>query len=343
MAITLSELRTEVLSRLGDSTRTIWSRAEINSYLEEGYNQLAIDSRPFWDVAFLEDTPYTGNYNGSWEKDYFDSDEVIYSQFNKTGGDWEDDYDDDSLGLRPCNHTSAWEWDYITTEFFDPVVTLPTNFYQVERAVWDNKRILPSTAIELESDPNYETTEGDVIAYRMEMDGINKLRKYRRPSSTSDEYAVTGTWGILRDPSDITSDTPTGTWGAVRRITGEYATGTWGLVRRVQKQTDNLKIEYFRRGNTVSDDDDEYEFPDVYVKYVRHYCMWKCYARDGAGQDLELAGHYKQRYDVGVLRIERRKSSIASQVTLKMGGPSPRRHRPPRPRRPWEFGQIVRH
>lgn len=48
MARTLLQTRTDVLAYLGDSSSAIWSTAEIDSYIKEGYDDLCMRSGALW-------------------------------------------------------------------------------------------------------------------------------------------------------------------------------------------------------------------------------------------------------------------------------------------------------
>ena len=55
MAKTLTEISNEILRRLGDEAEDVWTLAEIQAYLIEGYDLLAIMSKWFWDRSELDD------------------------------------------------------------------------------------------------------------------------------------------------------------------------------------------------------------------------------------------------------------------------------------------------
>jgi len=334
----LATVRNQILRRLGDTDLKVWTAAEIESYVKEGYNELAIRTRCFWDYAFMEDLAYTANYNQSWEKSYLT---IAYDQFTRTES-WEDAYIND--GLIPGNHTAAWERPYLTKNYVSALSELPDNLYEIERAVWDNQRIIPLTTSEIEAaDSRYETTEGDVIGYTMGKDGLRKLRKYHKPSEVSDSYTVTGNWGLLRSPGDLSSDTPVGTWGVMRRISGQQITGgPWGIPRATANESQNMKIEFFRRGNALTSAASELELPEVYVKYVQHFAQWKALERKGAGQDPDLAEHYRLRFETGVQRIRHRVEAVRKFRVGRMGGALSRGGPPPKPRLPWQYGKVVR-
>lgn len=58
----LAWLVTEVLTRLGDTDQTVWSSAEIESYLKEGYDEMAYRTAAFWDTAYLDDVLSQATY-----------------------------------------------------------------------------------------------------------------------------------------------------------------------------------------------------------------------------------------------------------------------------------------
>jgi hypothetical protein len=341
MSKTLHDTIDAVLYRLGDTSKTIWSEAEVESYLKEAYDDLAIKSLCFWDHSSItEEVPNTSNYTAKWEVPYFETGDVRYSRFSVTA-QFEDDYDDEEL--EPGNHTSAWEWEYLTVNYINALVDVPEKMYQIERAISNNKRIEPVTKRQLEADGRYEFTEGPVEAYAMQYDGLRKLRKYRKPTAI-DIFTVTGMWGLLRDASDATDASVTGTWG-VPRIMGGVQPSTefdgWGIPRRVYKST-ATRIEYFRRGKELVSITDEFEFPDMYVKYLRHYAMSKALGRDGSGQDSALAEHYMARYLSGISRLSSRKSVQKSQKIGRIGDGNRVSGRPPKPVLPSNYGRMSR-
>lgn len=55
MATTLSELRTDVLLRLGDIEQSIWKEAEINGFIREGYDRFTFLTKILWKQDPLPD------------------------------------------------------------------------------------------------------------------------------------------------------------------------------------------------------------------------------------------------------------------------------------------------
>lgn len=65
MARTLTQTRTDVLAYLGDSASAIWSTAEIDQYIKEGYDDLCIKTGILWIKAApagLQPVAGTGTY-----------------------------------------------------------------------------------------------------------------------------------------------------------------------------------------------------------------------------------------------------------------------------------------
>ena len=113
-----------------------------------------------------------------------------------------------------------------------------------------------------------------------------------------------------------------------------------GTIRyfRVPSATDSLiSIEYQRRGAALSSGSVELELPDRYVDYVTWFAMGRALERDGTGQDIDLANHFKERYAAGLTRIKRRKSAAQSARAGSFGG-GQRPQGPPIPRWPWNYG-----
>lgn len=237
MAETLSTVRTAVLRRLGDSTNVIWSNAEINRYIQEGYDRLLFSTQMLWKRAYSDDVDGTATY------------------------------------------------------------ALPTDLQSVDRVMWNWRRIDAVTTRELiQADSAYRTTEGPVEAYSIEDDGVLTIRKYPVPSQTP-------------------------TAGA---------------------DTNNTRVEYFARGAALSVDGSTFEIPDRYVKYIRHFAMFRALERKGDGQDLELAQHWGQRFEQGQQRIRERMARVERTRIRVLSGDRGSGGPPPRPRLPVDFGTVVK-
>jgi len=342
----LSSVASDVLKRLGDTSEKIWSTTEVRNYLQEGYDQLAMQSLCFWSQAYLDDKLTTGNFTSDFESDWFDGGDVRYRRFAYTcllDADWVAEGD---LDYGPTNHTAGWEGlTYITEAYYVALEDLPDDLYEIERSTWNYARIEPLRSVELElNDSRYQLNNGEVLGYAQDKDGLGKFRKWRIPSAAADTYMITDPCrGILRNPSDISTETVHGSWGIPRRIPTQPAVAEtwWGLPRRPFKDGHNTKVEYFSRGKTLNTDQ-PFDLPDRYVKYVRHYALWKALERNGPGQDIKLGQHWKGRFDDGVARMIRRRQSLTSNRQRVLGDTLLPFGPPPRPKYPWNYGQVVR-
>lgn len=287
MTVSLEDIRGDVAYQLSDTGGAIWTSAEIEEYVKQGYDDLLMKTCVLWETAYLED---------------------------ETG---------------------------VAT------ATVPADLYEIDRASWNYRRLDPVSSSQLEKiDSRYHLTAGEVIGYLQDKDGLRTFRKYRVPAQDADEYAVNGSWGAARAVSDISNETVTGSWGAPRQISGQHpisgesllANKFWGLPRRFYKELRNTRIEYARRGQALSQAEAQIELPDRYGKYLRWFAMWKALDRPGKGQDLKLAEHFKERWDVAVKRLNSRKQAISANRERRMGGGGQVLGRPPRPRWPWNYG-----
>jgi hypothetical protein len=347
VSTTLASVRTELAQRLGDASHVIWPEADLDDYIKEGYNLLVKETGCLWATDVLPDygTAMTHTGNGGWELDYFPADFMVGEccQFTSL---FERDYLDNAFG--PASHTQHWEQngDYVLTDYVSGVVDLPEDVLQIERATWNTKRITPLRSSDVEfDDRRYELNTGIVEGYMQDKDGLGKFRKYRVPSSPYDPYDVDAdsTTGILITVSDLTSDTPLFEWGDLVQIPNQHAFGDpWGVIVGVYTEPLAVRIEYQRRGAELGDDQD-FEIPDRYVMYVRHWAQYRCLEREGKGQELELAAHFKSRFEEGVARMLKRKAAMGYQKVQVLGGGGRtiiRKDR--RARLPWQYGTVVR-
>lgn len=348
MAKTLESVRNEVLGRLGDAQETIWSGTEVDVYLLEGYDLLAILTGCFFDQAYLEDRLTTANITAEWEKEFLPTGFLLTGVFSYTTVVDRDFAFPGTIDLGPTSLNHVWESAYLPTgmSYYKGTDTLPESCYQIERSTWNNQRLEPIASTEAEIyDSRYWIQNGEVIGYLMDKDGLRVFRKWRVPAVAADAYTTTGNFGILRDPSDISGDEVIGSWGCPRRLPGQGPigdSGGWGIPRRCYQDIHNTRIEFSRRGRPIEDQDDTFELPDRYVKYVRNYALWKALERDGDGQDLEFAGHWKMRWDAGIARMLARKNKLAANQRKELQGRDlVVNRRPPLARLPWQYGKVV--
>jgi hypothetical protein len=346
--VTLDDLRRDVLYRLGDATASVWTREEIERYLEQGYLELATAGRPFWDQTFLENLPAGFSQNAVCDTDDADffygianytcvDERRLLDELHRTG--W-------ANHTCPDEATDAWLTSCGASADIPATSEVPELVIGLERATWDTTTITAlSPATLAQDDTRYQITAGEVFGYTWRQDGARTFRKVRAPAAQAASYACQGSWGILRSTADITATATTGSRGVPRRIPTQHPIGVsqWGLPRRVYQDGCNVKIEHWRTGRPL-DDAEGSELPPRYTAYLRDYAQAKALSRVGPGQDNILAKHYWARWVRGLGRLERRRVYLQRPRVGILGGGASQTggRRPPRPQLPWSFGRTLR-
>ena len=191
MSVFLSNLREGLAARLGDASAAIWTAAELDGYLREGYDDLTQRTGCLWATDVLPDYAMAFCYTAEWESGYWGSGWAISSLGNFTAT-WERDYLDNARG--PANHSHHWEFNggYVSWEtLVSALDDLPVNLQEVERATWNTRSIeaLSSRYLETE-DGRYELNRGAVEGYTQDKDGLNRFRKWRVPSAPYVPYST---------------------------------------------------------------------------------------------------------------------------------------------------------
>lgn len=345
------------LRRLGDLGGTVWSLTEAEGHVQRGYDDLGTQFRVFWDQVYLENLPRGFSHTETWEQVYIDRNPGLfdYGQANYTMDDERGMFGtdrDERTQVGPANHTSPFEAtdgllsDAGASTAISATTDVPKTLTAIERVTWDDQTteaLRPRTQSRLDS--RYELTKGEVYGFMWQKDGIRTLRKVRVPAESCATYTITGGFGILRKPTDISGDTVTGTWGVPRRIPGMHPIGTesFGFPRRPYQETRNVRVEHYRRGRVLDNHVDECELPTRYALYLRDYACWQLLNRKGPGQDVQLAAHFKARWDRGITRLQSRITRMNRERAGVLGdrnrlGVAP----PPTPSLPWNYGQVVR-
>jgi hypothetical protein len=348
--VTVVSLCDTLQRQLGQVTANpLWSTDELEEYITEGYNALVMTTGCLWATDVAPDSAYAFNYTSRFESDYFVGGDVV-SGLAQFTSECERDFNDNGSG--PANHNFHWEHNHAhTTDAELPTEIsalhdLPENLYDIERAVWQTRRIAAERSRHFEGDDHrYELSKGPVDAYLQDKDGLRRLRKWRVPAAPYDPYDVdedSEEYGILVSIADteIDDDTPQGAQsGDFVQVAGQHMMGDpWGVIVAIYKETANMRYEYRRRG---TGDCTELEIPARYQTYVRHYAQARALEREGDGQDLELAAHYQARYEAGVARMLKRRSSMHYQQKYVLGGGRRPETRPVL-RLPYSYGRAVR-
>jgi hypothetical protein len=106
--------------------------------------------------------------------------------------------------------------------------------------------------------------------------------------------------------------------------------------------TRNTRLDYFKRAPSLASDASVFTCPDWCLKHIRNWVMYKAYSQKSLGQDLKLAGHFRDRFSRAVARTVRRLGLVDNERVGVLGGAGEKPRAIPTPRLPWEFGKIVR-
>lgn len=350
--MTKARLRDDILARLGDADELIWTSAEVDGHLVEGYEQIANNLGVFYDWTYLENLPRGFSYTQPWERVLL----VAFGGFDYGCANFTAEFErgllDERRQFGPANHTSPFEaTDGLlaragaSTEI-PATADLPKTVTSVTRVTWDRRGLDAMEARRMaRADARYEVTKGEIYGYIWQKDGVRTLRKVRVPSAQSDAVTVNGSWGALRQTSDVSTESVTGTWGVPRRINGQHPIGPdqVGAPRRVFLEGKNVRVEHARQGRPMDSGTAICELPDRYALYLRDYVMAQCLGRRGPGQDMKLAAHFEQRWQRDLARIARRMQTVNAERVGVIGGDGrPSVSRPPRPSLPWQYGRTVR-
>jgi hypothetical protein len=248
------------------------------------------------------------------------------------------------------NHTSPCEIAHLSDAGASTAIPgtseLPTTLTEVDRATWDRRTMTALNLRDLQrKDTRYRITAGEVYGYVWQQDGVRTMRKVRVPSAMAHTFTIDGSWGLLREPDDISGDTVSGTWGIPRRIPTMHPMGAeaFGFPRRPYHEGLNVKVEHWRTPRPLEADTDVCELPDRYTIALRDFALWRCLSRQSAGQDLQTAGLFEQRWTRAVARIRRRVQAVNRDRVTQMGGaPSSLTGPPPVAKLPWNYPQRTR-
>jgi hypothetical protein len=348
---TVGALIDDVLDRLGDLEERIWTHDEVGVHLVNAQQQIASAQRVFFDWVFLENLPTGFSYTQPWELTYgyvtFD-----IGVANYTIADERRLLGDERLRLGPgwftcpIEATDGWLSSAHANTAIPATAELPKTLTALSRVTWDKRGIDAMTpSLMNRVDARYQITRGEVYGFMWQVDGIRTLRKIRVPSAQASTVTVTGSWGLLRRPTDLSTDPITGAWGSPRRIAGHHPLGafTFGAPRRPFLDGTNVRVEHFRHGRPLAATTDVCELPTRYARYLRDYAQARLLERAGPGQDVALAAHFDQRWARGLARIANRIDRVDRTRVAVLGGDG---HglttRPPRPSRPWPYGTEIR-
>jgi len=347
--MTRAQIAAETLKRLGDTAQQVWTSDEVDGHLLTAYRRLALEARLWPDWTYLENLPPGFSYTADWELPFvvFDWGLANYTLADERRLLTEADRIGPGWYTSPFEATGLYLTAAQAATEIPATATLPKSLTEIERGVWDGRGLDARTARHARLvDSRYELTRGEVFAYLHEAEGPRTLRKIRVPAAQAATFTVTGSWGSLRSPTDISGDTVTGTWGCPRRIAGQHPIGpdAFGLPRRCYRDGTNFRVEHWRHGRALTSPDVECELPERSEVALRDYAIGQCLNRASAGQDVQLAAYFLARWSRHLARLQKRRTSVERDRVGVFGAKSARipGRRPPVAQRPWQYGETVR-
>ena len=332
--VTLDAATTDVLDRLGDLDNKVWTRAEVKLYLQDGYDQFCTRTKVLFDTYVIENLPPVANWQTDLEK-YFAQQRsgwgITDEKFHYTDSSEQDNGVAGAVGgsySGPSGMTSPGDRDFAATVDGSaggvPTAvkggTLPQSVVRVARVAWNRVDLQGLTAARLRQiDPIWEDRTGDPQWFVHDSDGLFYLRVVPAANGGATYTAVDGSWGSLAytDDSTVTVVTrepdgyDTGGFGILVASDGFPSHGPWGTITRIHPDDDNIKVEVFRLGLPLTEH--PFELPFAYQKYVLYWAMSQLLRREGPGQDIALADHYAERFEMGVQNLARKRDRMANE------------------------------
>jgi hypothetical protein len=323
--ITLKQSADRVMRHLDDETGDVWSRDQIENFIQDGYDNLCREGELLFDMIMFDRQHYAGNHTRAFERDYMDG--PILGQFTFTKASDEEFLPPYMYAPRgPANHTAPFEYEYFDTsgEAASPTTLwyLPEGFTSVERVTHDWLRLKPDPARYLRLSRNIYTTEqGGVFSYSMDQDGLFAFRTVGVPVATAEAEEISGTYGGVRRITsyDYDQETVIGTYGGIRSVPQHFMGGSqqYGGIKRITPDTNATRVEYYRLGKNLKEH--PFEIPNRMVRYVEWWAYYRAYSTPGEGEDKLLAEHYKARFTAGLNTAKERVKDVMKERTRAMG------------------------
>jgi hypothetical protein len=329
--ITLKESIDRVQRKLDDLDGDVWTRAQVEEFILDGYDGICREAECIFDVTMFSNAPNAANHTRVFEEQFM-TDMPILGRFTFTKESDREYAGPDAVG--PSNHTKTSDAAYMTTAGETPsgrvVGTLPDTYVSVDRVTHDWLRLEPEPARYLRQTRNiYQTETGGVFSYSMDQDGLFSIRTVGAVAPVAPAIEISGTYGAVRALDTLhgfDAEPISGTYGVIRSMPRHFASGSqYGIIKRIVPDDLATRVELFRLGNPMTEQD-AFEIPDRAVRYVEWWAMYRAYSTPGEGEDGKLAELFKGRYAEGVKRLKNRVDTAMNERTIQMGsGRSSRR------------------
>ena len=326
--------------RLDDEDAVVWSYNELFLYVKDGYNQLCRRTKCLFDLHVIENVPQIGNWGTDLERHLVEqtpgmqlTDNRIHFTAeherdarlgNAVGGSTEGSVQ----GTSDADRTHIEDFNISTRV---GTGRLPDETVDVLRVTWDELELPPEGSATMRKlDIQYEQREGgDPRHFVFDKDGLLNIRLVPPARGDADYPTIDGSWGTMVSTTDtdvtVVSLDPVYdaagnplVYGLLREVEGAFpAGGPYGSPTRQHPSAKNIVVEIARLGR--SHDQHPFEIPSTFIKFVIFWAMYRALKRDGPGQDLKLAEHFKSRFDMGVDRMKVRLRKVHKERILKMG------------------------
>jgi hypothetical protein len=213
-AITRGSTIAKVQRYLNDEGGHIWARTEIGRYLDNAYDMVS-QTRCFLDWTYPENLPRGFSYTATWEKLYghvmFDFGRATYTfadEVTEMRNAGLTDQEGPANSTSPNERTQGHLSNASASTKISATDELPSDVIEIDRVLWDHSVTESLSHEDFErSDTRYEVETGEVFGYMWRKDGVRTLRKIRVPAASAAVFTVRGSWGIMRTPGDLASDT----------------------------------------------------------------------------------------------------------------------------------------
>lgn len=319
----LDGMTTKTLNRLEDLEARVWGRDEVAVYIKDAYDTFCRRTKCIFDFHYIENLPAVANYSSDEEFDcvkgipnllltgkrtFTNEADRPFAGAGAVGPAMASTYADipfmEALGLSKANPTGQ----------------LPRGWVDVQQVMHDEVVLYPewSRGLARDVDNRYETQGGDTDYFTLDKDGIFTLRRYPSGDGNAAYAPVTGYFGIEVQDSDYTGVVEGGPFGMVCYDSEQFPIGgPWGMPTRTHPDKNNTRVELIRLGKDL--DYHEFELPKPYLKYVEFWACARALRRDGVGQDIKLAQHYADRFEMGIERMIERRRFVQKERAGRIG------------------------
>jgi len=198
--ITLKQATDAVLRKLDDEDGTVWSRAEVAAYLQDGYDRLCRRTLAIFDMAMLE--PLPGNHSGKFEEEFMIGEDFPILARSNFSAEWEREFASASAE-GPSNYSAPFEAEFAGSTELRQTVPLPDDLVSIDRVTHNWEKLDPESHRTVVGMGNevYETERGMPYEYTVGQDGLFSLRRVPQPGVVT-EPTIIGKFGLLREVTD---------------------------------------------------------------------------------------------------------------------------------------------